>query len=355
MTGERVMIVEDNERNIKLLRDLLGAHGYRTIEARSAEDAIALVPLDRPELVLMDIQLPGMDGVAALELRKLPETRAVPVIAVTAHDEGRPRTAARGGFRRVPREADRRPRPAGVRALAPRIDLRRSRSRKIRSLGQPRSWSSTTSRRTSGFSTRCSRRAAIGSCRRPRARRRWRRSRKSSRPRPPRRGHAGHGRVRSLSPPPRPACDAVSPGGDDHGARRSRRNPRRSNPAPTTSCSSRTIKWSSSRASARCCVSSSTTTRSRRKRRSSASGDRILERRVREQIEELERIRRLKRFLPPQVVDVVVSSGDESFLEGHAARSLSSSATCAASPFAETVEPEELMAVLRSTTRRSAT
>ena len=67
MTGERVMIVEDNERNIKLLRDLLGAHGYRTIEARSAEDAIALVPLDRPELVLMDIQLPGMDGVAALE------------------------------------------------------------------------------------------------------------------------------------------------------------------------------------------------------------------------------------------------------------------------------------------------
>ena len=48
MTGERVMIVEDNERNIKLLRDLLGAHGYRTIEARSAEDAIALVPSRPP-------------------------------------------------------------------------------------------------------------------------------------------------------------------------------------------------------------------------------------------------------------------------------------------------------------------
>ena len=65
------MIVEDNERNIKLLRDLLGAHGYRTIEARSGEDAIALGPAERPDLVLMDIQLPGMDGVAALrELRK---------------------------------------------------------------------------------------------------------------------------------------------------------------------------------------------------------------------------------------------------------------------------------------------
>jgi two-component system, cell cycle response regulator DivK len=85
VAGERVMIVEDNERNIKLLRDLLGAHGYRTIEARSAEDAIALVPSERPQLVLMDIQLPGMDGVAALrELRAMPETAATPVVAVTA-------------------------------------------------------------------------------------------------------------------------------------------------------------------------------------------------------------------------------------------------------------------------------
>jgi CheY-like chemotaxis protein len=79
------MIVEDNERNLKLLRDLLGAYGYRTVEARSGEDAIPLARAERPCLVLMDIQLPGIDGVAALrELRRLPETAATPVVAVTA-------------------------------------------------------------------------------------------------------------------------------------------------------------------------------------------------------------------------------------------------------------------------------
>lgn len=85
MAGELIMIVEDNERNLKLLRDLLGAYGYRTVEARSGEDAIALAHAERPRLVLMDIQLPGIDGVAALrELRRLPETAATPVVAVTA-------------------------------------------------------------------------------------------------------------------------------------------------------------------------------------------------------------------------------------------------------------------------------
>ena len=113
------MIVEDNERNIKLLRDLLGAHGYRTIEARSAEDAIALAPLERPELVLMDIQLPGMDGVAALhELRKLPETVAVPVIAVTASamKDDRERLLAAGFDGYVEKPIDVRALPAYVRS-----------------------------------------------------------------------------------------------------------------------------------------------------------------------------------------------------------------------------------------------
>jgi two-component system, cell cycle response regulator DivK len=85
VAGELIMIVEDNERNLKLLRDLLGAYGYRTVEARSGEDAIPLARAERPRLVLMDIQLPGIDGVAALrELRRLPETAATPVVAVTA-------------------------------------------------------------------------------------------------------------------------------------------------------------------------------------------------------------------------------------------------------------------------------
>ena len=113
------MVVEDNERNMKLLRDLLGAHGYRTIEARSAEDAIALVPQERPELVLMDIQLPGMDGVAALrELRKLPETIAVPVIAVTAFamKDDRQRLLAAGFDGYVEKPIDVRALPAHVRS-----------------------------------------------------------------------------------------------------------------------------------------------------------------------------------------------------------------------------------------------
>jgi two-component system cell cycle response regulator DivK len=85
VAGELIMIVEDNERNMKLLRDLLGAHGYRTVEATSGEDAITLGRSTRPQLVLMDIQLPGIDGVLALrELRKIPETAGTPVIAVTA-------------------------------------------------------------------------------------------------------------------------------------------------------------------------------------------------------------------------------------------------------------------------------
>ena len=85
MAGELILIVEDNERNLKLLRDLLGAHGYRILEARSAEDALVLARAECPQLVLMDVQLPGMDGLAALrELRARPETTETPVIAVTA-------------------------------------------------------------------------------------------------------------------------------------------------------------------------------------------------------------------------------------------------------------------------------
>jgi CheY-like chemotaxis protein len=82
---ELILIVEDNERNLKLVRDVLHAHGYRTLEARSAEDALVLAQVERPQLVLMDIQLPGMDGVAALRaLRAADETADLTVVAVTA-------------------------------------------------------------------------------------------------------------------------------------------------------------------------------------------------------------------------------------------------------------------------------
>lgn len=80
-----VLIVEDNPRNLKLVRDLLAHAGYSTIEAATAEDGIELARSHQPDLVLMDVQLPGMDGVEALgRLRADAGAREVPVVAVTA-------------------------------------------------------------------------------------------------------------------------------------------------------------------------------------------------------------------------------------------------------------------------------
>jgi two-component system cell cycle response regulator DivK len=80
-----VLIVEDNPRNLKLARDVLNHAGYETLEAESAEDGLALARERHPGLVLMDVQLPGMDGVEALaRLRSDPATRDIPVVALTA-------------------------------------------------------------------------------------------------------------------------------------------------------------------------------------------------------------------------------------------------------------------------------
>ena len=80
-----VLIVEDNERNLKLVRDVLQVKGFETIEAGTAEDGIELARQRKPDLILMDIQLPGMNGIEALKiLRGKPDTAAIPVVAVTA-------------------------------------------------------------------------------------------------------------------------------------------------------------------------------------------------------------------------------------------------------------------------------
>lgn len=80
-----ILIVEDNERNAKLLRDVLDAKGYRVTEAETAELGLEIAARDKPDLVLMDIQLPGMDGMTALRhLKDDPVTATIPVIAVTA-------------------------------------------------------------------------------------------------------------------------------------------------------------------------------------------------------------------------------------------------------------------------------
>ena len=80
-----ILIVEDNEKNMKLVRDVLQVKGYATLEAGTAEDGIRLANERKPDLVLMDIQLPGMNGIEALGvLRGDPSTASIPVIAVTA-------------------------------------------------------------------------------------------------------------------------------------------------------------------------------------------------------------------------------------------------------------------------------
>jgi len=91
MADELILIVEDNEKNLKLVRDLLQVKGYRTLEAGTGELGVELARRHTPHLILMDIQLPGLDGVAALgQLKADPTTASIPVIALTAfamHDD----------------------------------------------------------------------------------------------------------------------------------------------------------------------------------------------------------------------------------------------------------------------------
>jgi two-component system cell cycle response regulator DivK len=80
-----ILVVEDNERNLKLLRDVLEYAGYDVRVARTAEDGITFAVSEPPDLVLMDLQLPGIDGMEALRrLRESPRTADIPVVAVTA-------------------------------------------------------------------------------------------------------------------------------------------------------------------------------------------------------------------------------------------------------------------------------
>ncbi len=85
MASGRVLIAEDNEKSMKLFRDVLQVSGYETLEATTGEQAVELATRHDPALVLMDIQLPGMDGLTALRrLREDERTAAIPVVALTA-------------------------------------------------------------------------------------------------------------------------------------------------------------------------------------------------------------------------------------------------------------------------------
>ena len=80
-----VLIVEDNDKNMKLARDVLQAKGYQTLEAETGEEGVRLAKERKPDLVLMDIQLPGINGIEAFkQIRADPGTARIPVVALTA-------------------------------------------------------------------------------------------------------------------------------------------------------------------------------------------------------------------------------------------------------------------------------
>jgi CheY-like chemotaxis protein len=125
MPGEKILVIEDNPLNMELTADILGAAGYTVLQAENAERGIALARAERPALILMDVRLPGIDGLSATEILKgKAETRGIPVIALTAHamkgDEEKALAAGCKGYitkpintRTLPREVAGFLRPAG--------------------------------------------------------------------------------------------------------------------------------------------------------------------------------------------------------------------------------------------------
>jgi two-component system, cell cycle response regulator DivK len=96
--SKRILVVEDQEDNRRILRDLLTSAGYEIIEAENGQEALAAAARERPDLILMDIQLPLLDGYEATRRIKAdPDLRAIPIIAVTSYalsgDEGKARAA----------------------------------------------------------------------------------------------------------------------------------------------------------------------------------------------------------------------------------------------------------------------
>ena len=101
--GRRILVVEDNALNLELVRDILTAEGYEVLEAADGPTGVAVALAERPELILMDLQLPGLDGFQATQqIRADPKLRDVPIVAVTAHamkgDDDRARAAGCDGF-----------------------------------------------------------------------------------------------------------------------------------------------------------------------------------------------------------------------------------------------------------------
>jgi two-component system, cell cycle response regulator DivK len=100
MSADKILVVEDNPLNLKLVRAVLEHAGYTVVAATSGEEGVALATTEVPDLVLMDLQLPGIDGTTAMEaIRAHPAARHLPVVALTAFAMAEDRTrATRAGF-----------------------------------------------------------------------------------------------------------------------------------------------------------------------------------------------------------------------------------------------------------------
>jgi len=84
--SRRILVVEDHEENRRIMRDLLTSAGYEMIEAVTGEDGVTMAERERPDLILMDIQLPGIDGYETTRrIKANPALRAIPIIAVTSY------------------------------------------------------------------------------------------------------------------------------------------------------------------------------------------------------------------------------------------------------------------------------
>ena len=107
MANELILIVEDNEKNRKLARKILEKKGYRTIEVETGEEAVEAARREKPAIILMDYQLPGIDGIEAFKrIRTDPAIRRMPIVAVTAsampEDSARMKEAGFDGFETKP-------------------------------------------------------------------------------------------------------------------------------------------------------------------------------------------------------------------------------------------------------------
>ena len=117
MPGQRILVIEDNPLNLELVRALLEIHGYEVIDSGSAEEGIERARTEQPQLIFIDLSLPGTDGLTATQLLKADATtRHIPVVALTAHamkgDDERARQAGCDGYMTKP--IDTRSFPAAV-------------------------------------------------------------------------------------------------------------------------------------------------------------------------------------------------------------------------------------------------